>query len=1120
MDTGCKWRVAAMAALLTFTGQAIAQPAAPETPPLGVPVTGAAGITESVATIMERARIDDARAPRPPRLNFEFENEWREPKANPDAPAVASWPPQPEGSAPASLRAPQTVSTPNFTGATLADTGSFPPDTMGAVGPSQFIVAVNGRIRSFNKTTGAADGALNASQDSFFASVMTPPVASNFTSDPRIRYDRLTGRWFVIIIDVPGGAGDQANRVLVAVSSGDTITASSNFTFYFFQMSGTLFADYPTLGIDANALYIGGNMFTLAGGFSGTLGTVVRKSSVLSGGSIVTTTFSLLPDAASAGPFTPQGVDNYDPAATEGYFIGVDNATFSTLMLRRVSTPGGTPTISGDLSITVPTTTFPNRVPHLGNTGGTNGQLDSLDDRLYAAHLRNGRLWTAHNFRVSAAGVASTATGNRNAVRWYELGNLTTTPIVIQSGTVFDNAAANPVHHFIPSIMVSGQGHAALGFTMSGNTLSPNAGTNGRLQGDTLGTIGAVVNYTNSTAAYNPPADPGGAGGRRWGDYSYTSLDPCDDMTMWTIQQFADATNSYGVRAVRLLAPAPTATACASVTNIEQGQSNVVIPLSGSGFFEPAANVGSCRILLGATASGTGVTITPTFNSATSLSLSVSATAGATLGARTITITNPDSQASAAATGCINIVAAAATTISSLNRVGTAAVCAGQSLDWTATFGGSVTGSATTNFQFNGGTGTAITGIAGSGSTRTISTNVGTAAGALRLDLVNSTGITPTVSNVPFQGESITVNANPSAFAVTGGGAFCAGSAGPAVSLSGSQTGVNYQLLRDGNPVGSPVPGTGAALNFGNQTVAGTYTVSASNATTACGTSMTGSAVVTVNPVPGAFQVTGGGAFCAGGAGQPVGLAGSQSGVNYQLLRDGNPVGSPLAGTGNALAFGNQTSGGSYTVAASNATTSCAATMTGSASVTVNPVPTLNNNTPAMICTATATSINLVSTPAGASFAYTASNTAGSVTGFGAGIANPIAQTLTGSGDVTYVVTPTLGSCPGSSGNVVQRVTDPQPATATLPGGVVTAAYSFQLTAPGALQSTTFALASGALPADLTLSPAGLISGTPSAAGTANFSISGSDATISGCSISRSYSIEVRVDDLFADGFE
>lgn len=460
------------------------------------------------------------------------------------------------------------------------------------------------------------------------------------------------------------------------------------------------------------------------------------------------------------------------------------------------------------------------------------------------------------------------------------------------------------------------------------------------------------------------------------------------------------------------------------------------------------------------------------------------------------------------------------TTITALSRVGSAAVCAGQSLSWQATFASAVSGDTTSNFQLVGGTGAAITGLSGSGTSRTITTHVGTAVGPLRLDLANSTGLIPAVSNVPFTGESVTINANPTAFAMTGGGAFCAGAAGVAVGLGGSQSGVNYQLLRDGNPVGSPVPGTGAALAFGNQNTAGTYTVAASHASTACATAMTGTAVVTSNALPTSFTVTGGGSFCAGASGVAVGLSGSQSGVNYQLLRDGNPVGSVVPGTGAALSFGNQTAAGAYTVSASNATTNCSTGMSGNAGVVIQPVPGLNSSSPPMICTATATSIALTSSPGGASFAYTASNSAGSVTGFGAGISNPIVQTLTGSGDVTYVVTPTLGSCAGAPGNVLQRVTDPLPAAASLPGGVVSAAYSVQLTAPGALQSTQFALAGGSLPAGLTLSPAGLISGTPGAAGTANFLVSGSDPAIAGCSAARSLSIVVQVDGVFANGFE
>ncbi|HSV12656.1 MAG TPA: hypothetical protein VLI90_00240, partial [Tepidisphaeraceae bacterium] len=490
----------------------------------------------------------------------------------------------------------QTIST-SFTGATLSDTGAFPPDSMGDVGPTQYIVAVNGRFRSFNKTTAVADGALNANPDTFFSSVLSPVPSGglNFTSDPRIRYDRGVGRWFIVMIDVPSSKstsiGDLPNRVMIAVSSGATITGTGNFTFYSFQGGANEFADYPTLGIDASALYIGSNIFSpTSGAFINTNAYVVRKSSILSGGPIVMTPFTNL--IGSDGPNTPQGVDDFDAGATQGYFIGPSNST-GKLVLRRVSDPGGTPTLSSNIILNVAATAVPLLVPHLGNTKGNNGRLDAVDDRLMNAVIRNGHLWTAQAIAVDNTGSAS-GTLTRDGVRWYDITNLATTPTVNQFGTVSTITANNLTterNYWIPSIMVSGQGDVAMGFSAAGSNEHINAATTGRLAGDPLNTMAAPVLYTNSTTAYNPSGDTGSTSGRRWGDYSYTSIDPSDDMTMWTIQEYCNATNSYAVQVVKLLAPLPATPASASGA-VTQGASNVNVvvtgnAVSGSGFFDP-----------------------------------------------------------------------------------------------------------------------------------------------------------------------------------------------------------------------------------------------------------------------------------------------------------------------------------------------------------------------------------------------------------------------------------------------------------------------------------------------------------------------------------------------------
>jgi hypothetical protein len=95
----------------------------------------------------------------------------------------------------------------------------------------------------------------------------------------------------------------------------------------------------------------------------------------------------------------------------------------------------------------------------------------------------------------------------------------------------------------------------------------------------------------------------------------------------------------------------------------------------------------------------------------------------------------------------------------------------------------------------------------------------------------------------------VTVTIDPATYTVTGGGSYCTGGAGLPVGLSGSQTGVNYQLVLNGaTNVGALVPGTGAAISFGNRP-AGTYTVVATNTTTTCSGTMAGNAVIALYPV-------------------------------------------------------------------------------------------------------------------------------------------------------------------------------------------------------------------------------------------------------------------------------
>ncbi|MCX6303791.1 MAG: choice-of-anchor D domain-containing protein [Bacteroidetes bacterium] len=96
--------------------------------------------------------------------------------------------------------------------------------------------------------------------------------------------------------------------------------------------------------------------------------------------------------------------------------------------------------------------------------------------------------------------------------------------------------------------------------------------------------------------------------------------------------------------------------------------------------------------------------------------------------------------------------------------------------------------------------------------------------------------------------------APPAAYAMTGnGGSYCAGAGGALVGLGGSQTGVNYTLIKNGTPTATIIAGTGSAISFGSQ-LNGTYTASGTSdgsvSTISGTTSMTGSAVITENALP------------------------------------------------------------------------------------------------------------------------------------------------------------------------------------------------------------------------------------------------------------------------------
>jgi ubiquitin len=304
------------------------------------------------------------------------------------------------------------------------------------------------------------------------------------------------------------------------------------------------------------------------------------------------------------------------------------------------------------------------------------------------------------------------------------------------------------------------------------------------------------------------------------------------------------------------------------------------------------------------------------------------------------------------------------------------------------------------------------------------STASGTPSGTLSLASTNAGTRTVDISG--------SVVASPNAYTINGGGSFCSGGAGAAVNLSGSQSGVNYQLLINGANSGSPVAGTGSLISFGNQIITGTYTIIAVEATTSCTSTMTGSAAVTVTPLPEAPTI---GTITQPSCEEPTGsviLNGLPSG-NWTLADITGTV--TLAGNTTSATISGLVQNTTYTFTVTN---SDGCTSPLSAPVSINPVVLLSAPVVGAItqptCLVATGSVVLNGLPSSGSWSVTASSSAGTMVKTGNGSTATITG-LTAGNTYTFTVKNESGCTSLPSDNVIinpQPVPPPAPSLGPL----------------------------------------------------------------------------------------
>jgi hypothetical protein len=429
----------------------------------------------------------------------------------------------------------------NFTGSDNSQTYLTPADGNGAVGPRHFVEFINGAFAVYNKTNGAR--VLRITDTKFWSNggpggngdglTFAP---SDAVSDPRVIYDPASQRWFASQVDFDGSVADptlESDYYLLAVSdTADPTGAWQVFAFLADPESGN-FADFPTLGVDANAVYLAGDMFYGENNPFGTSLTMIPKADLLASPPVVTNrvffgtmTYGdrgavLQPvtclDGSSSGNILAAGDLGYD---LQPHF----NLVASTVL--NPGTPGATLAPATNILVDSYTIPFDPTQPD-----GTDTLADN-DARFSArVYTLDGVIFAVHNIELNG----------HAAIRWYRIN--AANYALLESGTIF----AKNLDLFYPSIAANTNGVVVIGCNgCSINTYISSYACVGLTENGVTSFGIPVLLAAGSVNYHDRIEESGGAAESRWGDYSTVSVDPSDPDHFWTIQMLPIYDSSRG----------------------------------------------------------------------------------------------------------------------------------------------------------------------------------------------------------------------------------------------------------------------------------------------------------------------------------------------------------------------------------------------------------------------------------------------------------------------------------------------------------------------------------------------------------------------------------------------
>jgi hypothetical protein len=390
----------------------------------------------------------------------------------------------------------------------ISFTGSTPPDTWGAAGPSVYVETVNSSVRIFNPKATGASATTDTLSHFFFT---TGGLSGNSLADATGVYVSTIGRFIVADLDIVSSSSDvSALDIAVSKSSNPTTLSTADWVFYHINTQETgYFFDYPgNMGYNADAFVFTCNMFAISTGTSHLQVVSINATDLANGVASPATFHNDLAD------FSVRPTAMHDAKPGDPMWLVTENGNNTSIDVYKMTNVLSNAASFAKTNLAV--TAYSNVVPPLNPNASQ--VTTNIDGRIMSCGEANNTLVACHAVSVSAT---------QDVAQWYAINVSSGTPVMSQQGRI--SGGANTYITY-PGIDINPSGQIGLSYIQSGTDTPTD-----------YPSMWVAAGTPTSLVSMKVPAGTGQTnlnGGGREGDFSGINVDPVDG-SFWAANEFA-----------------------------------------------------------------------------------------------------------------------------------------------------------------------------------------------------------------------------------------------------------------------------------------------------------------------------------------------------------------------------------------------------------------------------------------------------------------------------------------------------------------------------------------------------------------------------------------------------